>query len=134
MKKILIFLVLISLLAAPVLGYTLLEEPAKTPCKVKHNLSMYKDCEDITAATTTLKASCCLIDRLLTVGDYLFITLLILGNIMIVIAGYIFLTAGGDPNKISKAKTTLIYALIGMAVGFSAKIIVKAVGSFVAGE
>lgn len=36
--------------------------------------------------------------------------------IMIVIGGFKYVTSGGDSNRISSAKTTLVYALIGLVV------------------
>lgn len=36
--------------------------------------------------------------------------------IIIMIGGIKFITSGGDPNKISSAKNTVLYAMIGLAV------------------
>jgi len=46
-----------------------------------------------------------------------------LGTIMIVVAGIFYLTSAGSPEKITRAKTTLIYAIIGIAIGISAEVI-----------
>jgi hypothetical protein len=44
--------------------------------------------------------------------------------IMIVISALRFITSGGDSNKVSSAKSALIYAIIGIAVAALAQIIV----------
>lgn len=43
-----------------------------------------------------------------------------LGTIMIIISGILYLTSAGSPEKITKAKTALIYAIVGIAIGLSA--------------
>jgi len=48
-----------------------------------------------------------------------------LGTIMIVIAGILYLTSAGSPEKINKAKTALTYAVIGLAIGIAASGIVE---------
>ena len=40
--------------------------------------------------------------------------------IMIVIAGYYFVTAGGEPEKIATAKKIILYTLIGLLIVLSA--------------
>ena len=44
--------------------------------------------------------------------------------IMIIMAGFRYVTAGGDSSGISAAKNTLIYAIIGLVVAASAQVIV----------
>lgn len=41
--------------------------------------------------------------------------------LVIIIAGYFFVTAGGDPQKVSQAKNMIIYALIGLVIILMAK-------------
>jgi hypothetical protein len=45
--------------------------------------------------------------------------------LMIVIAGVLFVTSAGSPEKIKTAKTCLIYAIIGGIIAGTAKIIVE---------
>ena len=47
--------------------------------------------------------------------------------IMIFVAGFKYMTSGGDANKVGSAKTTLIYALIGLLVATLAQVLVKTV-------
>lgn len=49
----------------------------------------------------------------------------IIAVIMIIIGGIKYVTSGGDSNNISSAKTTIIYAIIGLVVVALAQVIVK---------
>jgi hypothetical protein len=49
----------------------------------------------------------------------------IVAVIMIVFAGFRYVTSGGDSGKISSAKNTLIYAIVGLVVAGLAQIIVR---------
>lgn len=51
----------------------------------------------------------------------------VISVIMIIIAGLRYMTAGGDSNRISSAKNTLMYALIGLAIAALAQFFVHAV-------
>lgn len=48
----------------------------------------------------------------------------IVAVIMIIIAGFKYLTSGGDANKVGSAKSTLIYAIIGIVIAVLAQVIV----------
>ncbi len=45
--------------------------------------------------------------------------------IMIMVSGFKYITANGDANKVSSAKNTLIYALIGLVVAALAQVLVQ---------
>jgi hypothetical protein len=47
--------------------------------------------------------------------------------IVLIFSGFRFLTSGGDPNKVASARSSLIYAAIGIAVAALAVFIVHAV-------
>jgi len=47
--------------------------------------------------------------------------------IMIIIGGFKYVTSGGDSTKISSAKSTIFYALIGLVVVALAQVIVRLV-------
>ena len=55
-------------------------------------------------------------------GSFIFQILLyfgiILAVIFIIIGGYKFITSGGDPGKAASARSTLIYAIIGLILMF----------------
>lgn len=54
--------------------------------------------------------------------------------IMVVVSGFRYITSGGDSNRVSGAKNTLVYALIGIAVAALAQVLVHFVLSASAGE
>lgn len=60
-------------------------------------------------------------DVLERLTNWLFAILLIAAAIFIIFAAYNFVTAGGDPDKVSKARNFVLYALVGVLVGFIAK-------------
>lgn len=54
--------------------------------------------------------------------------------IMLVVAGYLFITSAGNADKIEKATKTVSAAIIGMVVVFAASIIVKYVLTVISGQ
>jgi phosphoglycerol transferase MdoB-like AlkP superfamily enzyme len=95
MKKLLSSLVLTGLLALPVVGLAQQAPPAAPTADIMATLD--------------------------SITDWLFAILLIVAAIFIIIAGYFFITAQGDPDKIAKARQFVLYALIGVLTGFAAK-------------
>lgn len=47
-----------------------------------------------------------------------------LAVIMIIVAGLKYITSGGDSNKIGSAKSTLVYAIVGLVIAALAELIV----------
>jgi hypothetical protein len=45
--------------------------------------------------------------------------------IMIIVAGFNFVTSGGDSNKVSSARSTILYAVIGLVIVALAQFIVR---------
>jgi len=72
-------------------------------------------------------------DLLDNVTNWLFSILLVTAAIFIIIAGFYFVTAAGDPDKTKKARDFVLYALIGVLVGFAARGLVYLVGT-IAGQ
>ncbi len=54
-----------------------------------------------------------------------------LGTIMIIWSAVLFLTSAGSAEKMTKAKTALIYAMIGIIVGISASTIVNIIRTII---
>lgn len=65
--------------------------------------------------------------------DWLFTILLIIAVIWLILAAYYFVTAQGDPDRISKARNMVLYALIGVLVAFAARGLVLLVEKIVGG-
>ena len=55
------------------------------------------------------------------VTNVLFTVLLSVAAIFIIIAGYQYVAATGDPEKLTKAKQSLIYAIVGVIIAFGAR-------------
>ena len=49
----------------------------------------------------------------------------IIAVIMIIIGGFKYITSGGDSSKVTSAKNTIIYALIGLVIVALAQVIVR---------
>lgn len=63
-------------------------------------------------------------EALNNIANYAFTLLLIVGVIAIIWAGFMFISAQGDPEKVNKAKKFLVYAIIGVFVAVLARGIV----------
>ena len=55
-----------------------------------------------------------------TVAGWLFAILMSLAVVMIIYAAYLYLTAAGNPERITSAKKTLIYAIVAIVVALVA--------------
>ncbi len=105
MKKILSSLILVSLLAVPVI----VGSAAAASVPIAPELDI-----------------CCGADSVVVrIINWLFVILLIVAALFIIIAAYTFVTAMGDPDKVGKARSFVLYALIGVLVGFAAKGLIK---------
>jgi cytochrome bd-type quinol oxidase subunit 2 len=49
----------------------------------------------------------------------------VIAVIMIIVGGFRYITSGGDSNHVSSAKTTIIYALVGLVIVALAQLIVR---------
>ena len=63
-----------------------------------------------------------MIDRL---ADWLLGILLSVAVIFLIIAGFFFVTARGDTDKVTTARNFVLYALVGVAVGVASYALVK---------
>jgi len=59
------------------------------------------------------------------ITNFIFVIGIALVPIMVILAGYNFITAGGDPKKITTAKNILLYTFIGVIILISAKAVVS---------
>lgn len=57
--------------------------------------------------------------------SFFFIIAGIIAVIMIIIGGYWYVLSGGDPQKIKKAKDTILYAVVGLVISISAWAIIE---------
>ncbi|MGC1176499.1 MAG: hypothetical protein WA843_00350 [Candidatus Saccharimonadales bacterium] len=66
-------------------------------------------------------------DQLHQVLQIVFAVAAALAVLMIVVAGLRFITAQGNPQEVSKARSTIAYALVGLLVALAAEAIVSLV-------
>ena len=93
--------------------------PQQIACKGSGGTWTDDTCKENTANGPAVKAT---IKRVVNI--LLFLTGII-AVIVIIIAGLRFVTANGEPQQVSKAKTSIIYAVIGIIVAFMAYAIVN---------
>jgi len=82
---------------------------------------------------TTITSAQDFIDILSLITDWIFVVLLVIAVIFIVLAGFQFITGGGDPAQISEARSKLIYAAVGIGVALLARGLPAAVQNIVVG-
>lgn len=57
--------------------------------------------------------------------DILSLVAAIVAVVVIIIGGFIYVTSGGDSGKVSSAKNTIIYAIVGLIIVAVSQVIVK---------
>ncbi len=65
-----------------------------------------------------------------TVVNWLFTFLIVLTILFIIVAAFIYVTAGGDPEKVRGATGWIIYAVVAIVIAVLAKGIPLIIGSF----
>lgn len=109
MKKILPALVLASYLVFPALAIAQEEAPV-----------IVESAED-------------LVEKINSIGNWIFTGLLVVAGIFLMVSGFFFITAQGEPEKINKARGMLINSLIGVGVALGAKGMVAVIQNILAG-
>jgi len=72
-----------------------------------------------------------LLDLVVTIANWILVFIGIIGVIFLLYGAFIYITAGGNDEKVGQAKKTIIYALIGIAVAILAFAIVSFVASII---
>ena len=76
-------------------------------------------CDNATGETTKIN------NLIRDIVNILSVIVGIVAVIMIIVSGLKYITSGGDSNKVSSAKSTIIYAIIGLIIAALAQIIVR---------
>ncbi|OHA45950.1 MAG: hypothetical protein A3A80_03285 [Candidatus Terrybacteria bacterium RIFCSPLOWO2_01_FULL_44_24] len=63
-------------------------------------------------------------------GDWFFTLVMVIAIVMIVVAAFFFLTGGGNPENIKKAKSILVWAIVGIIIGILPNAILAIISSF----
>ncbi len=113
MKKIFLGLVLFSMLFTPMLAVNATTTP------------------DASDDLRTLPEDADLIGILRLIANWLFTILMALAAISIVAAAFVFISSGGDSEKLNTARNWVIYALIGVLVALLAQVLVNFIDNMV---
>jgi len=97
-------------------------EPDATTCLSK-GTDLTADCNGGAVTTSPDWGGVCTMDTVYTVTDWIFWIFLAFVVIMGVWTGFMFMTAGGDPGKIEKARGMIVYLVIGIIVAVIVKLI-----------
>lgn len=62
-----------------------------------------------------------------TITNALSTLAIVVGAIMIIVSGFMYMTSGGNQERIEKAKKTLLYTVIGVAIVIAADFIIDLV-------
>lgn len=74
-----------------------------------------------------------LLDKINDIGNWIFTGLLVVAGIFLMVSGFFFITAQGQPEKINTARQMLINALIGVGVALGSKGMVAVIQSILTG-
>lgn len=144
MKKILSALVLIGVFAVvlvPIIASA--QEPPKECCILKRAITLDSSpcfVNEIAAPSAATAASgcgtgayCansaakwgmfCLMNTMYSITDWIFVILVALAGIFIIIGAMTLLMSAGTPEKVTSGRNYIMYAAIGLIVGFLAKAI-----------
>ncbi len=128
MKKILSIFATVSLLAVLVLPAVSLAQipPSGTipeKCVMANTIT---DCPGIgqdSFASAANGGTCCLLNTIYTVTNWIFYIMTLIAVLMIVYGGFVYITAAGDPAKATSGKGILTFAIIGLAIALLAKLV-----------
>jgi len=148
MKKILSFVILGILLvglAAPILAGAQ-DQKVKECCKISQTIDLGDDTTKCTVVSGTAtisapddvaRADCgagtlcgkekwgmyCLVNTVYNVTNWLFYLMIVAVVIVFVIAGAMYMMAGGDSEKTKGAKGMMIYGIVGLVIALIAKLV-----------
>jgi hypothetical protein len=135
MKKILIGIIMLSLLALPVISLAQLDSGPLSGCTVSAdtvtNLTMCPTQGACTFADDTWCAICCLFGAIFTLTDWIFAAIMLIVGLLVILGGFTIATAGGDPSKLNSGRNYILYAMIGFAIALFASAIPNLVRALV---
>ena len=140
MKKIFSILLLTSVLVLPAMALAI--GPSEgvpsglSSCAIKHDIkgcsANMADPETAGAVTNCQKGSidcnaeaCCILDRIFTVADWIFVILIVVSALFIIWGAFSFVLSGGDAEKVTGARNRIIWAIVGVVIAFLSQGIVR---------
>jgi hypothetical protein len=130
MKKIVLGLILLLILPTFVLADATVTAPEEiTQCKMRHVLTGFSGitCPTTSPMTCEYKsatytcATCCLLDTIFTITDWVFYLVLSVAIILVIWGAYQIMTAGGAPDKIKSGRDFILWSIVGLIVALLAK-------------
>lgn len=121
MKKILPALVLISFLTVLVMPMVTSAQEVFDTCTLKRDFDFDDACDKGEEVNMEEHGMCCLMNTLYNITDWIFVVLVAIAALFVVIGAVTLLTSAGDLEKTKKGRDYIMWAAIGLAVGFLAK-------------
>ncbi len=127
MKKIFSVLTLISLGLLVFIPVQAATEGVLEGCTLTVEAAKVGDCEELDTVCNFDEnpdcGICCFLQTLYKVTDWFFVILIALAGLFVIIGSMNLLMSGGDPSKVAAGRQYVIYAIIGLIVGFLARAI-----------
>jgi len=127
LKKIITKVLIVELVISSSFALSLLLSPVNTYAQIVPGAEKVEVCAGIDSNGTGTCDTTAVSKLNSTLGTFINIFSVIIGIItviMVMVSGFKFITSNGDPNGVSSAKTTLVYALVGVAVVALAQVLV----------
>ncbi len=124
-KQIVSALILATFLVGPAVAFAITEEEC-----LEEN-GQYADGKCYVAKYTNIGDIQNLINE---IGRYIFAALIAVAAIFLTVAGFFFVTAGGNPETLKTARQMLINSLIGIAVALAARGLISIIASLLTEE
>ena len=124
MKKISFILILVGLLVVFALPQSSLGEDLEiqTPetCRAHGRAVTDGSCSAEGTITIDDEPLCCVVSAIYRITDWIFFFLMAIVVIMVLFGAFNLLTAGGEPDKISKGRNYILWAAVGFIVALLA--------------
>ena len=135
-KKLFLVFALLGVMVVPIIGFT------ADSCTISQDrLEQFTEqglkCSTTCTFTTNSSSgnfdcgTCCLLNSIYNIVDWAFLIIMAFSVIAIIWAAVMFLTSGGESEKVSSAKQIIMYAAVGIIVALLAKAVPSIVTSMV---
>ena len=138
-KKIAVLSTAIALVLVPVAAPVLVSADTTGGTDIQNNIACGTDLSIDQASTCNAQSDtlggASKVNSIITTIVRVFSAIVgVISIIMIIVGGFQYITSGGDSNKITNAKNTIVYALIGLVFVALAQFLVQFVLNKVAGS
>jgi len=134
MKKIFSLLALASFISLGILTFASFVQAQTTTegvlegCTITQSGALLSGCTtECNFNTNATCGVCCFLNTLYNVTDWIFVILVGVASIFVIIGAMNLLMSAGDTTKVSSGRNYIMYAAIGLIVGFLAKAILAIV-------